>query len=148
MQTAKISTDTVKQLNSFLRGELSAAETYQLALQKLDRSAHRAVLEQCARSHQDRARLLAEEVARRGGEPSRSSGLWGTFARLVESGASALGDKAAIAALEEGEDHGRNDYRRDMKDLDPAAREFVQTSVLPEQNRTHQAMSTLKKSLS
>lgn len=70
-----------------------------------------------------------DEVIRRGGEPATSSGPWGTFAKLVEGGAAAFGDKAALRALEEGEDHGRDDYRRDLADLDASARQFVETQV-------------------
>jgi len=144
----KATTETVKHLNSFLRGELAAVETYQLALKKLDHSPHRALLEHCERSHAARARVLAEEVKTRGGQPSEGSGPWGAFAKLFETSAAAFGEKAAIAALEEGEDHGRDDYRRDLADLEPGARHRVESDVIPEQNRTHQAISSLKKSLS
>jgi len=148
MQTHTNQKDAVDHLNSFLRGELSAVETYRQALKKLDAFAHRATLEQCARSHEQRVRLLSEEVRRLGGNPASGSGTWGTFAQLVEGGAVVFGDKAAVAALEEGEDHGKADYRRDLKDLDESTRLFIESRVLPEQIRTHDAMSVLKKSLS
>jgi uncharacterized protein (TIGR02284 family) len=148
MQTNTTYTETVDQLNSFLRGELSAAETYRQALSKLPSSDNRITLEQCARSHEQRAGLLSSEVRRLGGEPAESSGAWGTFAKLVTGGAQAFGEKAAIAALEEGEDHGRNDYQRDLDDLEPGARSLIVQQVLPEQQKTHRAMSVLKKSLS
>lgn len=147
MQTATHS-ETVSQLNSFLRGELSAAESYREALAKLPSATSRATLEQCARSHQERAALLTREVRRLGGEPAEGSGPWGAFARLVTNGAQMFGEKAAIAALEEGEDHGRNDYQRDLDELEPGTRALIEQQVLPEQLRTHRAMSTLKKSLS
>ncbi len=148
MQTDTSHTQTVDQLNSFLRGELSAVESYRQAISKLDSSNNRPTLEQCARSHEERADLLSLEVRRLGGEPSTDSGAWGTFAKLVTGGAQAFGEKAAIAALEEGEDHGRNDYQRDLDDLEPSARNLIVQRVLPEQQRTHRAMSVLKKSLS
>jgi uncharacterized protein (TIGR02284 family) len=140
-------TKTVDHLNSFLRGELSAVETYKQAIEKLTSFAQRSTLEECARSHQARARILAEEVQRRGGKPSDSSGAWGTFAKLVEGGAKIFGEKAAISALEEGEDHGRDDYRKELKDLDTEAMRLIESRVLPEQIRTHDAVSALKKSL-
>jgi hypothetical protein len=139
---------TIDQLNSFLRGELSAVETYRQALEGSGGVPHRATLELCSRSHQTRAALLREEVQRRGGTPADSSGAWGTFAKAVEGTAGAFGEKSAIAALEQGEDHGRDDYRRDIKKLDPAARQLIETRVLPEQLRTHDAISALKKQLS
>jgi demethoxyubiquinone hydroxylase (CLK1/Coq7/Cat5 family) len=149
MQTnpSKSQHDTVDQLNSFLRGELSAVETYQQALTKLVSFPHRATLEECATSHQRRVTLLAEEVRRRGGKPAESSGAWGTFAKAVEGSSAALGPKLAIAALEEGEDHGRNDYDRDVNELDADARQLVAQRLMPEQVRTHASMSKLKKLL-
>src|SRR3954453_1804696 len=101
------SMDTVDQLNSFLRGELSAVETYRQALTKLQ--SHRDILKECERSHAARVTALADEVRRRGGSPSQTSGLWGQFATAVEGSAATMGEKLAIAALEEGEDHGRDD---------------------------------------
>jgi hypothetical protein len=139
--------NTVDKLNSFLRGELSAVETYRQAIEKLADKPEAPMLNDCMRSHEMRAQLLAEEIRRRGGEPAQGSGPWGAFAKLVEGGATAFGEKAAIAALEEGEDHGRNDYQRDADELEADAQSFVRTQLVPEQLRTHQAMSTLKKTL-
>jgi len=143
----KGTTETINHLNSFLRGELSAVETYRLAINKMENSTHRPLLEHCARSHAERARLLAQEVRRRGGDPADKSGPWGAFAKLVEGSAALFGEKAAIAALEEGEDHGRDDYRHDLPDLDASARQVVEDQILPEQNRTHQALSALKRTM-
>ena len=75
------------------------------------------------------------------------SGSWGAFARLVEGGAKTFGEKAAVAALEEGEDHGLKLYRDDLTKLDPASRQLVETDLLPAQERTHQSLSTLKHTL-
>lgn len=148
MLTDDLKKQTVDQLNSFLRGELSAAETYRQVIAKLQTSNARPVLEDCARSHQDRASLLVREVRRLGGEPADGSGVWGSFVKLLEGGAQLLGEKAAIAVLEEGEDHGKNDYQRDLPELEPKAKSVIVTQILPEQLRTHNVMSTLKRTLS
>jgi hypothetical protein len=144
----KATSRTVEHLNSFLRGELAAVETYRLALKRMNSSPHRSMLEHCERSHAERARLLADEVRRYGGQPSEGAGPWGTFAKLVEGGAMAIGEKAAMTALGEGEDHGRDDYRRDLPDLVPSARQRIENDVIPEQNRTHYAISRIKRELS
>jgi uncharacterized protein (TIGR02284 family) len=148
MQTTESNEQTIDQLNSFLRGELSAVETYRQAIATVESVPHRSTLELCARSHQSRVDLLRQEVERRGGEPATGSGAWGAFAKVIEGTAKVIGEKGAIAALEEGEDHGRDDYRRDIKKLDAAARQLIETRVLPEQLRTHDAISALKKQLS
>jgi uncharacterized protein (TIGR02284 family) len=139
---------TIKQLNSFLRGELSAAETYRLALERLEQSEFRPTLVQCSRSHEERARLLTEAVLGRGGEPADSSGAWGSLVRMIERSAAAISESAAIAALEEGEDHGRDDYLRDIDSLEPSARQLVEFAILPEQRRTHDTIKAVKQSLS
>lgn len=145
MQTDSMKNQTVDQLNSFLRGELSAAETYRQALSKLSSASYHSTLQECARSHEQRVDLLTREVRRLGGDPAESSGAWGAFAKLVTSSAQVFGEKAAIAALEEGEDHGRNDYQRDLNELEPAARSLVESQLLPEQLRTHGVISALKR---
>jgi demethoxyubiquinone hydroxylase (CLK1/Coq7/Cat5 family) len=138
----------VSHLNSFLRGEISAVETYQIALSKIDASSpSRAQLESCLASHQQRVSMLRDAIQQLGGEAATSSGAWGTFAKAVEGGAKVLGEKVAIAALEEGEDHGLRDYRDDLSDLDATARRLVETQLLPQQVATHRTMSQLKKQL-
>ncbi len=139
----------VDKLESFLRGEISAVETYDQALEKLSNedpaSADR--LRAARASHQMRVEWLRNELIQRGTNPSDESGLWGSFAKLVEGGAKAFGAKAAIAALEEGEDHGRDEYIDELENLSPAARAFVEQRLLPEQMKTHDAISNLKQAL-
>jgi hypothetical protein len=136
----------VKRLNSFLRGEMSAVETYNQAIRKLgSEPSVSSKLEGARNSHQQRVALLREEIVRRGGEPAEGSGVWGAFANLTEGGAKMLGKQAAIAALEQGEDHGRDDYKRELAELSPDARQLVETRILPEQMRTHDTLSELKK---
>jgi hypothetical protein len=142
-----LASDTVTVLNSFLRGEISAVETYRQAIDKLRDKPEASTLAECLRSHEQRVSLLKSEIRTRGGDPAEGSGAWGAFAKLAEGGAKLFGAKAAIAALEEGEDHGRDDYKRDISKLEPGARDFVQQQLISEQLRTHQAMSMLKKRL-
>jgi uncharacterized protein DUF2383 len=139
---------TVDALNGFLRGEISAVETYRQAIDKLGSSSTwTSRLEDCRRSHEQRVAKLRAQVAQLGGEPAKDSGAWGAFARLVEGGAKAFGERAAVAALEEGEDHGLKLYRGDLDKLDAISRRLVETDLLPEQEQTHRFMSTLKHNL-
>ena len=141
---------SVDELNKLLRGELSAVETYQMALDKLDQtSPAREEVQQCMGSHQNRAILLRDQVLAAGGTPVASSGPWGAFAKVVEGTAKIFGDKAAIAALEEGEDHGLKDYKRELddKDCDAQTRAIVMNQLLPAQQQTHARLSALKKQI-
>ena len=140
--------NTIDQLNSFLRGELSAVETYRMALEKLDRgSSARSDLEGCLRSHEERVTILRDQIQRLGGTPAKSSGAWGVFTKIIEGGARMLGDKAAIAALEEGEDHGLKDYKDHVDQLDSETRNLVTSRLLAQQETTHSRMSSLKRRL-
>lgn len=141
---------SVEQLNSFLRGELSAVETYRMALEKLDAtSPSRFEIQSCMQSHQERVQLLREQIIALGGTPADTSGPWGVFAKAVEGAAKVFGEKAAVAALEEGEDHGLKDYRDELDDtdLDINTRSIVTSQLLPAQQVTHGRMSALKKQL-
>lgn len=136
---------SVEQLNSFLRGEMSAVETYQQAIEKLEAfSTSRDQLLVNLKSHQDRVMMLRDAIIQLGGTPADGSGPWGAFAKVVEGGAKVFGEKAAVAALEEGEDHGLADYKRGLEDLDPQARSLVETKLLPEQELTHRRLSNVK----
>jgi Domain of unknown function (DUF2383) len=103
-------------------------------------------LEQCRRSHEERVARLRQEVVRLGGKPEEGSGAWGAFAQLVEGSAKVLGEKAAISALEEGEDHGLKLYREEIGKLDATVRSVIESELLPAQERTHKSLSTLKHS--
>lgn len=137
---------TIDHLNSFLRGEISAVETYRQAMDKVNDPRAISTLQECQSSHARRVALLRDYITRLGGSPSSDSGAWGGFAKAVQGGAAVFGEDAAIAVLEQGEDHGLADYRRDMDDLDAEARRFVEADLLPEEERTHGALSTLKHS--
>jgi hypothetical protein len=140
---------SVEQLNSFLRGELSAVETYRMALEKLDKNSEaRFDLEANLTSHQDRVAMLRNAIVLCGGEPAEGSGPWGVFAKAIEGGARLFGDKAAIAALEEGEDHGLKDYKKDSDELAAEPRRLMNSRLLPLQQQSHDRMSALKHRLS
>lgn len=140
----------VDQLNSFLRGEMSAVETYRQAIDKLRSSKDArgaSLLTQLMGSHQNRVTRLRDEIVRYGGAPATDSGVWGAFAKLVEGAAELFGEKSAIAALEEGEDHGLKDYRDGLEKLDMTTRQWIESSIFPEQKKTHDALRDFKKQL-
>lgn len=138
-------TKNIDQLNSFLRGEMSAVETYRIALEKLDASStYRNQLEACRASHLARVNKLQDKIRQLGGNPSASAGAWGTLTEVIEASAAMLGDKVAVAALEEGEDHGLRDYRIDLDSLTGETRQMVMTELLPKQAETHRMLSDLK----
>ena len=139
------SNKNVDQLNSFLRGERSAVEAYEKALQKIEDSPVRAQLQSCLESHQKRVEALIARISALGGIAAEGSGAWGTFTNAVAAGAAAFSEKAAISALESGEDHGLADYKRDLPNLPTDLRGLVFSELLPAQEFTHARMSELKR---
>jgi len=139
--------EAVGKLNSFLRGEISAVETYRQALDKVTDPSTRSQLQDCEQDHQQRIVLLRQRISSLGGTPEQGSGAWGVWAKLVQGGGNLLGEKTALQALEEGEDHGLKDYRRDLDALDGETRSWVQSNILPKAERTHGTLSTLKRTV-
>src|SRR6187402_1524845 len=87
--------EAVRQLNSFLRGEISAAETYRMAIDKAGDSENNAanvgLLREIQEEHGRAAQAIRDRIRELGGEPSDSSGAWGAWAKLVEGTASVFG---------------------------------------------------------
>jgi Domain of unknown function (DUF2383) len=136
-----------EKLNSLLQGELSAVETYNMALDKIKTPTTTAVLTECRSCHADRAAKLTEAVRSMGGEPATSSGPWGSFAKLVEAGAVILGEGSTVGAIKEGEDQGLETYQAACKHTEDASGAFVSTNLLSAQERTQKAIADLAKNM-
>ncbi|MEO8901346.1 MAG: DUF2383 domain-containing protein [Polyangiaceae bacterium] len=136
--------EALDNLAALCRGELAAVETYNTALSSASLGHFRAQLMQCQRSHQNRVHLLGWRIHLLGGTPPESSGAWGVFAQAVEGAASVIGEKAAISALEEGEDHGLNEYRSRLSKLDADTQDLIQARLVPAQAETHGIVRALR----
>jgi uncharacterized protein (TIGR02284 family) len=121
--------------NQLLRGELSAIETYKQAVEKLKHNRNSTRLERIRNDHKESARKLRDNVVKMGGQPDQDSGSWGTFAKLVEGGARMFGERAAIRALVEGEQHGIKEYEEALGDDDVLSecKSMIRTELLPKQ---------------
>jgi hypothetical protein len=133
---------SLETLNSLMRGELAAVETYRHAITHLGGEAPEA-LTVCQQSHDQRATRLAEHIVLAGGTPVSGSGMWGAFARVMEGGAALIGPRVLYAALEEGEDQGLTDYRAAIDRVDQPGLVLLRNDLLPEQIRTHGLMTSL-----
>ena len=121
-------------LNSLLRGELSAVETYEQAMKKFE-GGDQGVLSNLRRirdQHADAVGELRSRVVQFGGQPSASSGPWGTFAAAVTGTAKAFGPGTALSALREGEEHGISEYEEALRNekIDRGCKEVIQTRLM------------------
>jgi len=132
-------TDTgIERLNSLLRGELAATETYQQAMAKLNSETWAADLRRMHVEHRETANTLRQHVHACGGKPDQDSGTWGAWAKLVEGAAKLFGNTAALKALKEGEEQGVKDYESALQDngLSVECTTLIRTKLLP-QTREH-----------
>jgi uncharacterized protein (TIGR02284 family) len=140
-KTMATMTDTVTTtLNSLLRGEMSAIETYRQALEKIGHEPGAEALHQLRTDHRDAADALWHHVEQHGGKPSEGSGPWGAFAKAVQATATIFGDAATLKSLKEGEEHGLKDYQDALQDPDlPADCQALLRGLL-EKQRAHLPM--------
>jgi len=119
--------------NSLLRGERSAVETYDKAVEKYNSEPSAPALRKLRQTHSRAVGLLEENVRSMGGTPDTDSGAWGTFANMVQSTANLFGEDSAVSALQKGEEHGKNDYQDalDNDDVLPGCKDMIRTHLLP-----------------
>ena len=134
-------------LNSLLRGEMSAIETYRQAIEKLGNDPHDPWIEQlraAQRDHRDAADALYKHVEQHGGKPASDSGPWGAFAKAIEGTAKLLGNTAALKALKEGEEHGLKEYEAALEDKNlPADCLALVRGMIPKQREHITALDGL-----
>jgi uncharacterized protein (TIGR02284 family) len=134
-------------LNSLLRGELAATETYVQALAKVSDEPGANELRQIRDEHRTAANEIRQHIHELGCQPEQDSGAWGVWAKAVEGTARVFGNTAAMKALKEGEEHGVKNYEQVLAnpDVPMVCKEAIRTTLLP-QARTH--ISTLDRLMS
>jgi uncharacterized protein (TIGR02284 family) len=131
--------EAVRQLNSLLRGEISAAETYKMAIDQMAESTAASeqvgMLKQMQEDHGRAAQALRERIRALGGEASDSSGAWGAWAQTIQGTMNLFGDSSALKGLKEGEEHGLKDYQEALEDMDATTAGIVSSQFIPAQER-------------
>jgi len=127
--------DAVDTLNSLLKGELSAVETYKQALLKVGNDKGGESLKMNLADHEKAVVGLRKMVVNRGGVPASTSGAWGTWAETIVGSAKVIGDKTAMMALKEGEEHGSKEYNEALnsKHLTREEKQIILEGFLPNQ---------------
>ncbi|HSI87279.1 MAG: DUF2383 domain-containing protein [Candidatus Methylacidiphilales bacterium] len=137
--------DCIDACNSLLRGELSAIETYSMAIHTYVGEPEAITLEKIRSEHIESANLLRQNVKAMGGEPDHNSGAWGAFAKTVQGTANMLGERTAIQVLLQGEEHGRNAYNAALENEDVMAecKDMISSILLPRIHHHIAALETL-----
>ena len=132
--------DTVRQLDALLRGEISAAETYRMAIDKVVVSEESRdsvkLLRDIQEEHGRAAQAIRDRIRELGGQASDSSGVCGApLAKTVQGAMNLLGDTSGLKALKEGEEHGLKDYRSALAQVDPSSRQLINNQLIPAQQK-------------
>ncbi len=138
-----MNSEAVEDLNALLKGELSAVETYNQALPKVENKEIASVLSDALASHEKRVEKLRDAIQNFGGTPEGDSGVWGSWAKVLSGGASVFGDDATVAALEQEEDAQSSDYEWRLVRMHGDHRNLVKEELLPEQQRFRSMLSNL-----
>jgi hypothetical protein len=119
-------------LNSLLRGEMAAVETYTQALGKFDDLAVIADLQKIRDEHSRAVRELRDSVIRFGGRPAEGTGPWGAFTSAVTAAAKKVGPATVLAALRQGEEHGISEYEAALENehIHPNCQRIMRTDLL------------------
>ncbi|WP_446811397.1 hypothetical protein ACH50O_07480 [Methylomonas sp. 2BW1-5-20] len=133
---------------SLLQNELSAVEIYQMALNKFRKETALGELDFLMSSfeeHKAAAGGLQGKIQQLGGSSVQDSGAWGTWAKIIMTGANLLGKQAALKVLREGELTGTEDYEKALQDheLPSEIRALIETKLLPAQQRHLRTLNSL-----
>ena len=128
----------IETLDTLLKDELSAMETYQQTLDILreDASLGDAVnLMPIYENHKQAVSSLQALISRLGGSPAEDSGAWGTWAKIVQGSANLLGKEAALKSLQGGEKSGAEAYEEALQETELSSdiRSLIETKLLPAQ---------------
>jgi uncharacterized protein (TIGR02284 family) len=124
--------DDARVLNSLLRGEISAAETYDLAIGKFEGRDVATELRRIRDEHHAAMSMLRDRVQASGNEPADNSGAWGSLASAVTGAAMAFGSKPVISTLRQGEEHGISAYQKAINsDVSQGSRRLIEMELLP-----------------
>jgi hypothetical protein len=120
-------------LNSLLRGQLAAVESYDQALIRFEDPHLLADLQSIREDHIQAEILLREKVLELGGEPVDFSGPWTSCTAALSGETKATGPATALAALRQGEEHSVNELEETLKheNVNFDCKDLIQISLLP-----------------
>lgn len=129
----------------FLTGEVSAVQTYELAIENVKQEDIKVALNTCKESHWKRVEKLTVCVEALGGKAAEGAGVWGKFAEWVQR--SANSEVEAIELLEEAEAERLVQYEAQQKLVVSPVLDVLSQDLLRPQHETHLTLSSLLRTL-
>jgi hypothetical protein len=123
----------IETLNSLLRGQLAAVETYDRAINKFEDPHLLSDLQTIREEHLQGEILLREKVIQLGGEPVESSEPWGACTAAITGSEKVVGPATALAALRQGEEQSINEFEDSLKheNMNLECKNLIRTNLLP-----------------
>lgn len=135
--------------NSILRGEISAIEAYDKAIEKFPNEEETEILRQIREEHKISVRFLKENVLEMHGLPETNSGSWGSFTSAIQTTANFFGEESALRSLQQGEELGRSAYEDALADENvmPDCKRLMRDRLLPAVNQHISKLETISEAL-
>ncbi|MGH7694448.1 MAG: DUF2383 domain-containing protein [Gemmatimonadaceae bacterium] len=122
----------VRILNSLLRSEISATESYMQAIPRFSSDVE--ALREIAREHGQAVTELRAAIQRAGGIPDESSGVFPALPlKMVNGPAQVFGDAAALKALKDVEERALDEYQDAIQRLDGSGISWISDTLIPAQ---------------
>jgi len=122
----------VRILNSLLRSEISATESYTQAIPRFASDVE--VLREIAREHGQAVTELRAAIQSVGGTPDQSSGVFpALLPRVVNGPAQVFGEAAALKVLKDVEERGLDEYQDAIQRLNGSGSSWISDSQIPAQ---------------
>ena len=139
----KMNSMSPSQMDDLIRGEMSAVKTYSQVLEKVTDKNEKAKLEMIRRNHENAVSKLKQYATEEVKEDTEGTGAWGAFTKAWTGGAKLFGNKTALKALSQGEEHGLKEYREALEDknINTDLKTTIKTELLPKQE---QHLKTIK----
>lgn len=127
----------MKQVDELIRGEISAIESIDAVLKRINDTTEKQRLTSIREDHTRAVSRLKQYSTSDVAGQTNSSGPWGAFTQAFAGGASFFGDKAALRALQVGEQHGLNEYKEALAsdDMNTELKSLIQTELIPQQEQ-------------
>lgn len=134
-----------ERLGEIIRGERSAVETYAQVTKMLSGDDRFDVLMHYSANHLRAVQHFVDLARGLNMLVPKESGFWGFFAKMSTGAAKAIGPKAALTVLKQGEEHGLKLYVSLVEDevLDSNLTSQLKTYFIPQQKRHIEGLEKL-----
>jgi bacterioferritin len=140
----------INELNTVLRGELMAVESYDLFIANTDDEKSRQLFRQFRADHKEHAELLSDRIRSLGAVPGKGTGIPGTFSQIkLEFETKRKDSEEILKRAYFGEDKGVKMVEEIVKgDLDPESAKLVGRILSKDREHLIALMETMQENLS